>query len=87
MNEDKHTSIILTVDIHAADLLLHDAGVDLTHVTALVRLLDLSDVQSPVVVVMRDPYPGVVRHKLVMKGQDRLVVRFHPADLNHQKYY
>lgn len=75
------------MDIDAADLLLHNAGVDLTHVTALVRLLDLSDVQSPVVVVVRDTYPGVVRHELVVKGQDRLVVRFHPADLQHQQHY
>lgn len=75
------------MDIDAADLLLHNAGVDLTHVTALVRLLDLSDVQSPVVVIVRDAYPGVVRHELVVKGQDRLVVCFHPADLQHQQYY
>lgn len=79
--------MILTVHIDAADLLLHDAGVDLTHVTALVRLLDLSDVQAPVVVVVRDPYPGVVSHELVVKGQDRLVVRFHPADLQQQQHY
>lgn len=75
------------MDIHASDLLLHDTGVDLTHVTALVCLLDLSDVQSPVVVVVRDSYPRVVRHKLVVKSKDRLVVRFHPANLQHQQHY
>ena len=45
----------LTMNVDTAYLLLHDAGVDLTHVATPVTLLHLTDVQLPCTVI-------VVRH-------------------------
>jgi len=70
------------VDVNTADLLLHDAGVDLTHVAAPVRFFHLTNVQLPgAVVVVRHADPRIVRHDLVMKRQDSLVLRLHPSHL------
>jgi hypothetical protein len=74
------------MDVHTANLLLHDAGVNLTHVTATIRLLDLSDVQLPrSMIVMRDAYSGIVRHHLVVKSQDGLILGLHPANLSNSE--
>ena len=38
---------VLTQDIDATDLFLHAFGIDLAHVTASVRLLDLANPELP----------------------------------------
>jgi len=70
------------VHVDAADLLLHHAGVDLTHVAAAVRLFHLPDVQIPrALVVLRHRDARVVRHHLGVKRQDGLVLGAHPTHL------
>lgn len=75
--------IFVTLYVDASELLPHGAGVDLAHVTAAIRLLDLSDpkLPRPEVVVVRDGYAGVVRDDSRVKAQDGLVVRLHPPHL------
>ena len=73
------------MNVDAAHLLLHDTGVDLTHVAAPVTLFHLTDVQLPrTVVVMRHADPWIVRHDLVVKRQDSLVLRLKPSHLQHR---
>lgn len=77
----------LTVHVDAADLLLHDAGVDLTHVAAAVGLLHLPNVQVPrALVVVRHGDAGIVRHHLGVQRQNGLVLGAHPAHLRIQKF-
>ena len=55
MNSTTPSYNSLTMNVNTAYLLLHDAGVDLTHIAAPVTLLHLTDVQLPCTVI-------VVRH-------------------------
>ena len=76
------------MNVDTAYLLLHDASVDLTHITAPVTLLHLTDVQLPcTVIVMRHADPRIVRHDLVVKRQDSLVLRLKPAHLQHRRQH
>lgn len=71
--------------INAADLLLHDAGVDLAHVAATVRLFELPDVEPPrSVAVVGDADPAVVRNHAVVHREDRLVFGANPTHLQQQ---
>jgi len=76
------------MNVNTAYLLLHDAGVDLTHIAAPVTLLHLTDVQLPcTVIVVRHADPWIVRHDFVVKRQDSLVLRLEPANLQHRQQH
>ena len=73
------------MNVDTANLLLHNAGVDLTHIATPVTLLHQTDVQLPcTVIVVRHTDPWIVRHDLVVKRQDGLVLRLEPAHLQHR---
>jgi hypothetical protein len=75
----------LTVNVDAADLLLHDVGVDLAHVASAVGFLELPDVKTPCpLVVVRHADPGIVSHHSGVKAQDRLILRFQPTNLEQK---
>lgn len=77
---------LLTVDLDASHLVLHDGRVDLTHVAAAVALLHLADVQVPsAVLVVGERDPGVVGHDAVLQGQDGLGVDLQPPDLRERE--
>lgn len=69
--------------INTSELLPHGTGINLTHVAAAIRLLDLSNPELPCseVVVVRDGYAGIVRDDAGVQAQDRLVVSLHPPHL------
>ena len=69
-------------NVDTAQLLHHDGGVELTHVTALVLRLDRYNSQGPcLMLVMGHLKPRVLCHDRLVEGQHGLVTRFYPADL------
>lgn len=77
--------MFLTVDVDTTLLNLKGAGVDLAHVAASIRLLDLLDAQLPrTLTVVRDADAGIVRDHTCVQAQDRLVFGSHPCHLKQE---
>lgn len=63
--------------------------IDLAHVSALVLLLDVGNVQKPgfvlVVLIVRHADPGIPGDNVVVHGQDGRLLEVHPCDLKEKK--
>lgn len=63
--------------------------IDLAHVSALVLLLDVGDMQKPgfvlVVLIVRHADPGIPGDDVVVHGQDGRLLEVHPCDLEEKK--
>lgn len=59
---------------------------DLTHVTSLIRFLDLSNVQIPSTgLVVSNAYARIVRNYSSMQTQYRLIICSQPSNLTSRK--
>lgn len=71
--------------MHVAELRLGVNGVDLAHVTALVLLVHVLDVQIPgaalVVLVVRDADARITRYHVIVHGQNCRLLEVHPGNL------
>jgi hypothetical protein len=72
----------LTDDGQVSGAGLGHGRVDLAHVTAAIRFLDVADVQVPrVVLVVSDADPRVARDDVILNGQDRWSLQVDPGHL------
>lgn len=76
----------LTVNVNASDMLNHRTGIDLTHVAASIGLFNLSYMQLPdlSLMVMCDPYPGIVCDGAAIQSENGLVLGFEPSHLRNK---